>query len=76
MAAHFGKYNIQTNCISPGGIFNQQTADFVANYTAKTPMERMGRPEDLHAAISFLLDENNNYTNGQNIVVDGGFTAW
>ena len=76
MAEHFGKYNIQTNCISPGGIFNQQTADFVANYTAKTPMERMGRPEDLHAAISFLLDENNNYTNGQNIVVDGGFTAW
>ena len=28
------------------------------------------------APLFTLLDENNNYTNGQNIVVDGGFTAW
>ena len=76
MAAHFGKYNIQTNCISPGGVFNHQTDDFIDNYNSKTPSGRMARPADFDAAMRFLLDENNSYTNGQNIVVDGGFTAW
>ena len=32
MAAHFGRYNIQTNSISPGGIYNNQASSFVENY--------------------------------------------
>jgi NAD(P)-dependent dehydrogenase (short-subunit alcohol dehydrogenase family) len=76
MAAHFGKFNIQTNCLSPGGILNKQTKDFVENYEQKTPMQRMGIPEDLHSTLIYLLAENSNYLNGQNLVIDGGFTAW
>ncbi|MDO6709376.1 SDR family oxidoreductase [Aliiglaciecola sp. 2_MG-2023] len=76
MAAHFGKHNIQTNTLSPGGTFNNQSKDFVYNYEQKTPMGRMASPEDLHSALLFLLDEKSNYVNGQNIVVDGGFTSW
>ena len=55
---------------------NHQTDDFIDNYNSKTPSGRMARPADFDAAMRFLLDENNSYTNGQNIVVDGGFTAW
>lgn len=76
MATHFGKYNIQTNCISPGGIFNNQTEDFVKNYEYKTPIQRMGKPEDLQSVLKFLISEENTYLNGQNITIDGGFIAW
>lgn len=76
MATHFGKYNIQTNCISPGGIFNKQSNQFVDNYEYKTPMGRMGTPDDLQSALKFLISEENTYVNGQNITVDGGFVAW
>lgn len=76
MATHFGKYNIQTNCISPGGIFNNQSTDFVENYINKNPMKRMGSPADLQSALKFLISDENTYVNGQNITVDGGFVAW
>ena len=76
MAAHFGRYNIQTNAISPGGIYNQQSVDFVKNYEYKTPMERMGNVEDLLSTLFYLISDDTTYTNGQNISVDGGFLAW
>ncbi len=76
MAAHFGKYNIQTNCISPGGILNNQNDDFIKNYEYKTPMNRMGTPEDLQMTLKFLISADNKYINGQNITIDGGFVAW
>ncbi len=76
MATHFGKYNIQTNCISPGGIFNHQSQEFVDNYTYKTPMNRMGSTADLQSTLLYFISEETAYTNGQNISVDGGFVAW
>ena len=76
MAAHFGKYNIQTNAISPGGIYSQQSIDFVRNYEYKTPMQRMGNVEDLLSTLLYLISDDTAYTNGQNISVDGGFLAW
>jgi len=76
MATHFGKYNIQTNCISPGGIFNNQSQEFVENYEYKNPMKRLGTPDDLQSALNFLISDETKYMNGQNITVDGGFVAW
>ncbi|MBL7058483.1 SDR family oxidoreductase [Patescibacteria group bacterium] len=76
MATHFGKFNIQTNSISPGGIYNQQSADFVKNYEYKTPMHRMGKVQDLLSTLLYLISEDTAYTNGQDIAVDGGFLAW
>jgi 3-oxoacyl-[acyl-carrier protein] reductase len=76
MATHFGKYNIQTNSISPGGMYNQQSDDFVKKYEYKTPMGRMGNPQDLLSTLFYLVSEDTTYTNGQNIAVDGGFSAW
>ena len=76
MAAHFGKYNIQTNAISPGGIYNNQSHDFVDNYKYKTPMQRMANVEDIMSTLDYLISEESGYINGQNISVDGGFLAW
>lgn len=76
LAAHFGQYNIQINCISPGGIFNKQSQEFVTNYEYKTPMKRMGKPEDLQSTLKYLISDETKYINGQNITIDGGFTVW
>jgi NAD(P)-dependent dehydrogenase (short-subunit alcohol dehydrogenase family) len=76
MAAHFGKYNIQVNSISPGGIYNGQTEDFVNNYNNKTPSGRMGKTDDISNALDFLISDKSDYINGQNLSIDGGFLAW
>lgn len=75
-AAYFGEFNCRFNTISPGGIFNFQSADFVKNYQNKVPMGRMGEPEDVTNVVEFLLSDKSNYITGQNIIVDGGFTLW
>ena len=76
LAAHFAGANIQVNTISPGGIENKQSNDFINKYVEKNPSGRMGKSKDLLPALDFLLDEKNSYVNGENIVIDGGFTKW
>lgn len=76
LAAHFAKYNIQINCISPGGFLSNQTKDFVNNYNFKNPSNRMAEVKDLNSVLNFLIDKDNTYTNGTNIILDGGFTLW
>jgi len=76
LAAHYAKFNIQSNCISPGGVFRNQNEFFTHNYKYRTPAERMGTESDMQSALEFLISEKNNYLNGQNIIVDGGFTSW
>lgn len=75
LASYFGKSNIRINCVSPGGIFDNQKEQFVKNYESKVPMNRMGLPKDISPAVSFLLSDSASYITGQNLIVDGGWTA-
>lgn len=75
LASYFGKNNLRFNCVSPGGIQDQQPDEFIKNYNAKVPMKRMGTPEDIAPTVSFLLSEKSKYITGQNIAIDGGWTA-
>ena len=74
LAAYFGPYNIRINCLSPGGIFDNQHASFVANYEKKVPLRRMGRPDDIAGPVCFLLADESKYITGHNLPVDGGWT--
>lgn len=67
---------VRVNAISPGGIFRNQPEKFVAKYTAKTPLARMGVEDDFRGAIAYLASDLSSYVTGQNIAVDGGFGAW
>ena len=75
LASYFAKDDIRFNCISPGGIFDNQNIDFVKNYNEKVPMGRMGVPEDISPTVTFLLSDKSSYITGQNIAIDGGWTA-
>lgn len=75
LASYFGKHNLRSNCVSPGGIFDGQNNIFVEQYSKKVPLKRMATPEDIAPIVSFLLSSQSNYITGQNIAVDGGWTA-
>ena len=75
LASYYGKYHIRINSVSPGGIFDFQPESFVKNYENKVPLKRMGRPEDIAPAVSFLLSDEAGLITGHNLMVDGGWTA-
>ena len=75
-ATYMAPNNVRVNCVSPGGIFNEQDKNFIENYSNKVPMSRMGNQDELMSTIEYLLSEKSSYVTGQNIVVDGGFTCW
>lgn len=68
--------NIRVNAITPGGIWRNQPDIFCERYEARTPLRRMGTEEDLKGAIAYLASDLSAYVTGQNLVVDGGWTAW
>lgn len=76
IATYYGAYNVRANTISPGGIFDNQPKSFVEKYTKKTPLKRMGVPDDIIGAVIFLASDASSYITGQNILIDGGWTAW
>ena len=75
LASYYGEYNIRVNCISPGGVFDNQSPKFVTNYINKVPLNRMAEPEDISPLISFMLSKKASYITGQNFIVDGGYTS-
>lgn len=74
-AGFFGRANVRVNCVSPGGIFVAQPAEFVSRYAEQTMLGRMAGTEDLAGAVIFLLCDASAYITGVNLPVDGGYTA-
>ena len=67
---------IRVNCISPGGVHRNQPSEFVARYSARTPLGRMGSEEDFKGAAAYFASDLSKYVTGENLMVDGGFTTW
>lgn len=74
MAKYVNGKNIRVNCISPGGILDGQPDAFLEKYKNFCSNKGMLNPQDLCGALIFLLSVESQYINGQNIVVDDGFT--
>lgn len=67
---------VRVNCVSPGGVARNQPQAFVERYVARTPLKRMGREEDFLGAVCYFASDLSGWVTGQNLVVDGGWTAW
>ncbi len=77
LAVYWAKDNVRVNALSPGPFPSQAAPqEMVDRLIQKSPMGRMGTPEELKGAILFLASEASSYMTGQNLVIDGGWTAW
>ncbi|MBB3213005.1 NAD(P)-dependent dehydrogenase (short-subunit alcohol dehydrogenase family) [Herbaspirillum sp. Sphag1AN] len=74
MARYFQRDNIRVNCISPGGILDGQPTEFLERYNSRASSKGMLDPADLQGVLLFLLGNMSTYVNGQNIVVDDGWS--
>lgn len=76
LASYWQGKNIRVNCLSPGGVYNNQPKDFYENYVYRTMLKRMAKPDDLGSAVLYLVSDASDWVTGINHIVDGGFTAW
>lgn len=80
LAVYWAEQGVRVNAISPGPFPTDATQTkmptFIPRLTEKVPLGRIGHPEDLKGLVVLLASDASNYITGQNILVDGGWTAW
>ena len=76
LAVRLADKKIQVNSVSYGGIKGKQSKTFQKNYSRLSPQKRMISKNEIFGAIEFLISDDSFSINGQNIVVDGGWTIW
>ena len=76
LATYWAQYNIRVNALSPGGVYNQQSDDFVSKVESLIPMGRMADIDEYKSAVLFLISDASSYMTGANLIVDGGRTCW
>lgn len=73
-AQYFKDDNVRINCLSPGGVQDGQPPSFLDAYRELCGTKGMLAPGDLTGALIFLLSDASRYMNGQNLLVDDGFS--
>lgn len=78
LTRYFAQYykgaGIRVNCLSPGGILDNQPEAFLQKYNARCAGKGMLDPQDINDSLLFLLSDASKYVTGQNLIVDDGFS--
>jgi NAD(P)-dependent dehydrogenase (short-subunit alcohol dehydrogenase family) len=80
LALEYGNRAVRVNCVAPGPIetpvvARSHSAEERRAWLAHVPQARYGEPEEVAAAVAFLLSPEASYINGHTLPVDGGFVA-
>ena len=76
LATYWADNDVRCNALSPGGVYNGQGDEFVQRLSSLIPLGRMATKDEYRAAVQFLCSEASSYMNGQNMLMDGGRSAW
>jgi len=74
LAKYYKNKNIRVNCVSPGGILDKQPESFLEKYRNSCTSKGMLDSTDVAGTVLFLLSDQSKYINGQNIVIDDGWS--
>ncbi|NDE69726.1 MAG: SDR family oxidoreductase [Actinobacteria bacterium] len=76
LSTYWADSKIRVNTLTPGGISSGQNDEFNKKYSQRVPLGRMGEASELTGALIYLASDASSYVTGQNIIVDGGLSAW
>lgn len=80
LAVYWAKDGVRVNCLSPGPFpimdASGAPSELIQRLEKKSPMGRMGLPDEVKGPLVFLASQAASYVTGQNLLVDGGWTAW
>jgi NAD(P)-dependent dehydrogenase (short-subunit alcohol dehydrogenase family) len=76
LATYWADKGVRANALSPGGVYNGQSKEFIQRLTSLIPLGRMANHDEYQSAVQFLCSDASAYLNGQNIVMDGGRCVW
>ena len=76
LATYWHNSGVRVNALSPGGVYEDQNAEFVAKLSELIPLGRMANIDEYRSAIQFLCSDASSYMTGQNLIIDGGRSTW
>ncbi|MBI2602109.1 MAG: SDR family oxidoreductase [Deltaproteobacteria bacterium] len=76
LATYWAHKGVRSNCLVPGGVFNNQPEPLVRNICKRVPLQRMAESHEYREALAFLASDASSYMTGQQLVIDGGRSCW
>lgn len=76
LSTYWADKNVRSNAVAFGGVFNNQSKEFLDRVTQLIPMGRMASKDEYMSSIIYLISDASSYMTGALVSIDGGRTAW